>query len=499
MALGQRLILKQGQSLVMTPQLQQAIKLLQMSHVELQEFVDAELERNPLLERADGAGEAPAKAPEVTEPQGLDRDIGSTGSEPQTQDDGDERRGAPSSDQIVQPTPGLADSGWSSLRGQGGGSFDGEGDDALSLVSREDTLTDVLTRQLNLHLKNPADRAIGQYLIGMVNDAGYLVADMGQVTEALGCEQEDIEAVLGVLRTFEPTGVFARDLGDCLKMQLRERDHLDPAMAILLDNLPLVAKRDYNQLRQLCKVDIEDIQDMVAELKSLNPKPGLAYGAEPVAPVVPDVSVRAAPDGNWIVELNSETLPRLLVNQQYLATVERGGSNDADKVFLSDAQAQATWLVKSLDQRARTILKVAREIVRQQDAFLIHGIQHLKPITLKTVAELVELHESTISRVTSNKYMATPRGVFELKFFFTNAIASSSGEGEGHSSESVRHRIRELISQEALTNVLSDDDLVAKLKAEGIDIARRTVAKYRESLNILSSVQRRREAKLKLI
>jgi RNA polymerase sigma-54 factor len=498
MALGQKLILKQGQSLVMTPQLQQAIKLLQMSHVELQEFVDAELERNPLLERVDGAGEAAAKAPEVAEPQGLDRDIGSTGSEPQTQDDGDERRGAPSSDQIVPTTQGLADSGWSSLRGSGG-SFDGEGDDALSLVSRDDTLSDVLTRQLNLHLKNPADRAIGQYLIGMVNDAGYLVADMAQVTEALGCEMEDIEAVLGVLRTFEPTGVFAKDLGDCLKMQLRERDHLDPAMAILLDNLQLVAKRDYNQLRQLCKVDIEDIQDMVAELKSLNPKPGHAYGSEPVAPIVPDVSVRAAPDGNWIVELNSETLPRLLVNQQYMAKVERGGSKDADKTFLSDAQAQATWLVKSLDQRARTILKVSREIVRQQDAFLIHGIQHLKPITLKTVAELVELHESTVSRVTSSKYMATPRGVFELKFFFTNAIASSSGEGDGHSSESVRHRIRELVARETPTNVLSDDDLVDRLKAEGIEIARRTVAKYRESLNILSSVQRRREAKLKLI
>jgi RNA polymerase sigma-54 factor len=377
-------------------------------------------------------------------------------------------------------------------------SFDDDSQDAIATVSRSETLSECLTRQLNLHFKSPQDRAIGNYLIGMVNEAGYLNADLASVAEGLGCTLDQINTMLVTLKTFEPTGVFARDLGECLRIQLAERNHLDPAMEALLDHLPLVAKRDFQHLKSICKVDQDDIQDMIAELKTLNPKPGLAYGSEPVAPVIPDVTVRAAPDGNWIVELNSETLPRLLVNNQYMSKVTRGAKAETDKTFLSEAHAQATWLVKSLDQRARTILKVAREIVRQQDGFLIHGIRHLRPITLKTVAELVELHESTVSRVTSNKYMATPRGVYELKFFFTNAIASATGNSEdGHSSESVRHRIRELVARETLDAILSDDDLVNKLKAEGIDIARRTVAKYRESLNIMSSVQRRREARLK--
>jgi RNA polymerase sigma-54 factor len=267
-------------------------------------------------------------------------------------------------------------------------------------------------------------------------------------------------------------------------------------MAVMIDHLHLVAKRDYQQLKSLCRVTLEDIHDMVAELKSLNPKPGLAFGAEPVSTVVPDVFVRTSPDGAWIVELNSETLPRLLVNNQYLAKVARGGTRDQDQLFISEAQAQAAWLIKSLDQRARTILKVSREIVRQQDGFFVHGIAHMKPITLKMVAEAVEMHESTISRVTSNKYMSTPRGVFELKFFFSNAIAATESGGESHAAESVRYRIRDLIAKEQPDKVLSDDDIVLLLKSEGIEIARRTVAKYRESLNILSSVQRRRDARL---
>ncbi len=500
MALGQKLILKQGQSLVMTPQLQQAIKLLQMSHIELQDFVEAELERNPLLERDEGGSiKGEADASQSAEPSALDATFSAPGTGGDSPTEAGEAGGGDGSrEDISEQVQGPMDSGWSSLRSSGQVSFDDDGNDVISTVSKAETLSDVLTRQLNLHFKSAQDRAIGQYLIGMVNEAGYLNIDLGQVAETLGIAQAHIDTMLVTLKTFEPTGVFARDLGECLRLQLKERDRLDPAMDTLLNHLPLVARRDFQQLKTICKLGIDDIQDMVSELKTLNPKPGLAYGSEPVAPVIPDVYVRPAPDGNWVVELNSETLPRVLLNNQYVLKVSRGAAAESDKSFLSEAQAQATWLVKSLDQRARTILKVAREIVRQQDGFLIHGIQHLRPITLKTVADLVEMHESTVSRVTSNKYMATPRGVYELKFFFTNAIASSSGpEGESHSAESVRHRVRDLVARETPDKILSDDDLVALLRAEGVDIARRTVAKYRESLNIASSVMRRREAKLK--
>jgi RNA polymerase sigma-54 factor len=236
---------------------------------------------------------------------------------------------------------------------------------------------------------------------------------------------------------------------------------------------------------------------MLADLKRLNPKPGLAFGTEPVTPVVPDVLVRPAPDGTWIVELNSEVLPRVLVNNRYMAQVARNTTREEDKLFLAGCHAQATWLVKSLDQRANTMLKVAREIVSQQDAFLVHGVQQLKPITLRIVAEAIGMHESTVSRVTSNKYMATPRGVFELKYFFTNAIAASTDGEIARSAEAVRHRVRELIAAERPEHILSDDEIVETLRREGIDLARRTVAKYRESLGILSSIQRRREARLK--
>ena len=496
MALSQRLVLRQGQSLVMTPQLQQAIKLLQMSSFELQSFVESELERNPLLERDDGGDAKAAESQKPSEPDSLD----ATFAAPGTGGDSPTETGEIGSDDAGKPTvtaPGQQDSNWSSLRSSGQGSFDGEMQDAAELVSKEDTLTEHLTRQLNLHVKERSDQAIGQYLIGMVNDAGYLTAELVSVAEQLGCDIGRLERVLDILKGFDPVGVFARDLAECLQLQLREKNHLDPAMMVLLQHLPLVAKRDFQQLKTLCKVSVEDIHEMVGEIRALNPKPGMAFGSEPISPVIPDVSVRAAPNGSWVVELNSDALPRLLMNNSYVATVTRGVQSADDKTFLSDAQAQANWLIKSLDQRARTILRVAREIVSQQDAFLINGVQHLRPLTLKMVAESVEMHESTISRVTSNKYMATPRGVFELKFFFTNSIASSSGEGDGHSSEAVRHRIKELVAKESPEFILSDDTLVDELRKDGIEIARRTIAKYRESLNIPSSVQRRREARAK--
>jgi RNA polymerase sigma-54 factor len=480
--------------------LQQAIKLLQMSNLELQAYVEGELERNPLLERDERTD---VQKSEPQDERVGDSDTVTALSANESQEDKmrtldtdlenvytHEARADASSRESLGP----ADSGWASLRPTGGISLDSDEYDFSASLSRAQTLAEHLTGQLNLNIAEPSDRIIGQNLIGMVNEAGYLTGDTAEIADYLGTSKDHVARVLETLKTFDPIGVFAADLQECLALQLRERDRFDPAMALLIANLNLVAKRDFNSLKTLCKVDLEDIKEMITELKDLNPKPGHAFGSEPVQPVVPDVYVRAAQDGSWLVELNNDTLPRVLFSNQYLSKVSRTASREEDKNYLNECQTNATWLIKSLDQRAKTILKVAREIVRQQDAFLVLGVQHLRPINLKTVAEAIEMHESTVSRVTSNKYMATPRGTYELKYFFTTAIASSTAGGDSHSAESVRQRIKDMITAEAPRSILSDDTIVEILKGEGIEIARRTVAKYRESLNIPSSIQRRRIA-----
>ena len=266
-------------------------------------------------------------------------------------------------------------------------------------------------------------------------------------------------------------------------------------MAALLANLELLANRNLAALKRAVGVEMDELAEMIQEIKRLNPKPGLKFGSVQMQPVVPDVIVRPASDGGWHVELNSDTLPRVLVNRTYYTRVSQSSSASKDKDYLLECLQTANWLVKSLDQRARTILKVAEQIVRQQDGFFTHGVQHLRPLNLKTVADAITMHESTVSRVTSNKYVATPRGIFELKYFFTSSIASAD-DGEAHSSEAVRFRIKQLIDNERADEILSDDKLVEKLKGESVDIARRTVAKYREAMRIPSSVQRRRDKRM---
>ena len=293
------------------------------------------------------------------------------------------------------------------------------------------------------------------------------------------------------MQRFDPAGIFARSLRECLALQLADRDRLDPAMEALLDNLPLVARRDFGTLAELCGVDHEDLADMLVELKELNPKPAYGFDAEAPAAIVPDILMRPGPKGDWIIELNSDTLPRVLVNTRYHAQVSARARSKQDREYLATQYQSANWLVRSLHQRATTILKVSSEIVRRQDAFFRKGIQHLKPLILRDIAEAIDMHESTVSRVTSNKYIATPRGLFELKYFFTSAIGGANGET--HSAEAVRHRIKVLIDAESPGSILSDDAIVARLRADGVDIARRTVAKYREAMRIPSSVQRRRE------
>jgi RNA polymerase sigma-54 factor len=364
------------------------------------------------------------------------------------------------------------------------------------VLTREATLAEHVTEQLNLAVSDPADRLIGAHLVGLLDEAGYLTGQLDQVAATLGTTIDRVETVLGTLQGFDPTGVFARSLGECLSLQLMERDRLDPAMAALVANLELVAKRDWPRLRRICGVDMDDLKAMLAELRQLDPKPGHAFGSIVAQAVVPDVLVRLARDGTWAIELNSDTLPRVLVNNRYYSTVVRDAKREDDRTFLSECFASANWLVKSLDQRARTILSVAREIVRQQDGFLVHGVQALRPLNLRTVADAIGVHESTVSRVTANKYIATPRGTFELRYFFTASIPASEG-GEAHSAEAVRQLIKELIGAETAETVLSDDMIVDHLRATaGIDIARRTVAKYRESLGLASSVGRRREKRV---
>jgi RNA polymerase sigma-54 factor len=522
MALTQRLEFRQTQSLVMTPQLMQAIKLLQLSNLDLVAFVEEELERNPLLERTNdegeraeradggdgdggdaadfgdetafGAQEGPDGAGEFdsSAEQWMDRDLGSRSEMEQTFDSGLENvfseepaEAASRAAQDVAPT---------SYTEWGGGASSDSEYNLEAFVAAETTLADHLAEQLALAISDPVRRLIGQYLIDLVDEAGYLPADLSGLSEQLGATADDVEGVLAVLQKFDPPGICARSLSECLAIQLRERDRYDPAMRALVEHLDLLARRDAASLRKVCGVDDEDLAEMIGEIRQLDPKPGLKFSSARVQTVVPDVFVRRGPDGGWLVELNSDTLPKVLVNQNYYSELAGNMRKGEEKSYFADCLQNATWLVRALDQRARTILKVSTEIVRQQDGFFQHGVAHLRPLNLKVVADAIQMHESTVSRVTANKYMATPRGIVELKYFFTAAIASADG-GDAHSAEAVRHRIKQLIDAENPSEILSDDAIVEMLKTAGIDIARRTVAKYREAMRIPSSVQRRRDKK----
>jgi RNA polymerase sigma-54 factor len=489
--------MRQGQSLVITPQLQQAIKLLQLSNLELDSFIEGELERNPLLAREEAESETDAPIREATAEPSIDDspggaaeadlDVGHDDLYADTSP-GDHATGdgpaAPAGD-----VGGTVD--WSKANRNGG--FDSEGEDLESLLSRDKTLHEHLRDQVAVLALKGAEAVIASVLVDAVDEGGYLRADLSEVAERLGCAVALVDSVLSRLQGFEPTGVFARDVPECLTLQLKERDRFDPAMAALIDNLDLLARRDMAALRRACEVDDADLKEMLAELKALTPRPGATFGSDPIQAVTPDVFVREDGAGMWRVELNGDTLPRLLIDQRYHARVAGAARNDQEKTFVSECFAQANWLVKSLDQRARTILKVSSEIVRHQDSFLAFGVEHLRPLNLKTIADAIGMHESTVSRVTSNKYIATPRGIFEMKFFFTSSISAMDG-GEAHSAEAVRHKIKVLIDNERESGdrVLSDDRLVEILKETGVDIARRTVAKYREAMRIPSSVERRR-------
>lgn len=505
--ISQRLDLRQSQTLVMTPQLQQAIKLLQLSNVELLGYVESELEQNPLLERDESAPTDRMVESGVDLPPSDGGDIAPLrdAADRTTTDMLPGENEAPldydatgASDGGGDGTDyGLTESGYQNFGAGGGGGFDDRDSTLEQTLSGETSLRDHLLGQLMVDVTDAGDRLIGLHLIDSLDEAGYLTISVEEVALALGCSVERARAVLDRVQRFDPPGVAARSLSECLALQLRDRNRLDPCMQALLDNLPLLAHRDAAALQKICSVNQEDLSDMVAEIRALNPKPGQQFDYRIAQAVTPDILMRAPNGGDWLIELNPDTLPRVLVNSRYFAKVNRAGLSKPERDYISERLQSANWLVKSLHQRATTILKVASEIVRQQHDFFQRGVQYLRPLILRDIAEAIGMHESTVSRVTTNKYMATPRGIYELKYFFTSAIPSANG-GDAHSAEAVRHRIKTLIENEPGDAVLSDDRIVEILRGDRIDIARRTVAKYREALQIPSSVQRRRDKLLRL-
>jgi RNA polymerase sigma-54 factor len=484
MALGPRLDLRQSQTLTMTPQLQQAIKLLALSNLEIEAFIGEALEANPLLEAGELSLERPssAESPEEAPPD-------------------------PTADELIQRGQGEADSpldidptaldrdrdtGDWAASGSGGGE-DGPGIDERS--GDDPTLAEYLESQVGAVAGDARELFIARHLIGLLDEAGYLAAPLREVAADLDVPLAEVERALAVVQSLDPTGVGARSLAECLALQAKEADRYDPCMARLIDNLELVARGEFPRLKRMCDVDDEDFADMLNELRAYDPKPGLKFGAGEREPVVPDILIAPAAKDGWTIALNEATLPRLVVNRSYYVELRSGCTDREAKSWLSEKLADAKWLIKALDQRQKTILKVAAEIVKQQEGFFRRGVAHLKPLTLRAVAEAVAVHESTVSRVTSNKYLHCPRGTFELKYFFTSGVASSDGESTV-SAEAVKAQIRALCDAEDANDILSDDQLVELLRAKGFDLARRTVAKYREAIGIGSSVQRRRQKKL---
>ena len=484
MSIGPRLDLRQSQSLVMTPQLQQAIRLLALSNLEVESFIAEEIERNPLLEAGGGeeapAPETPAEGPE----EAAASDSFGSGDAPLDLDVNDENF---HQDSAADRALG----GGLGLDGASGAGWDGEGPDFDSFASEGLSLHQHLLAQAGERLSG-ADLLIAGQIVEQVDETGYLLASTLEIATRLGVPLADVERVLAVVQSFDPAGIAARSLAECLALQAKEADRYDPAMARLIDNLDYLAKGNFTALKRICGVDDEDMADMIRELRAYDPKPGCRFagGSDRVEAAVPDVFVARRGFG-WAIELNSATLPRLLVNRRYYAELT-GGADRRSKAWLSECLASANWLMKALDQRARTIVRVCTEIVKQQDGFFRHGVAQLKPLTLRQVAEEIGMHESTVSRVTSNKYLACDRGLFELKYFFTSGIQSNDG-GDAVSAEAVKSHIKALIAAEDPQAVLSDDQLVELLRAKGFDIARRTVAKYREAIGLGSSVQRRRQ------
>jgi RNA polymerase sigma-54 factor len=497
MALGPRLDLRQSQSLVMTPQLQQAIKLLAASNLEIETFISEALEANPLLDTGGAADPGEPERIEVAAPAGeeatADQLMLAGGGE------GDAPLDLASVDRDWDTGDGSApsrDAEWGAASGSSLG--DGEMPDWEQLRAAEVTLAEHLEGQVGALTDDPRTAFIARHIIGLLDDAGYLSATIEEVAEDLAVELFEAEAGLALVQSLDPSGVGARSLAECIAIQAREADRYDPCMAALISNLDLVARGEIERLKRLCRVDDEDFADMLRELRGYNPRPGLAFAPSDAGTVVPDILVTAGAGGGWDIALNEETLPKLIVNRGYYLELNAGATSRESQGWLKEKLADAHWLIRALDQRQKTILKTAAEIVKQQDGFFRRGVSELRPLTLREVAEQIGMHESTVSRVTSNKYLWCERGTFELKYFFTSGVGriGEGADGEGASSAAIKARIKALIDAETAKNILSDQQLAEMLQKEGFDLARRTVAKYREAIGLGSSAERRRAKKL---
>jgi RNA polymerase sigma-54 factor len=494
-ALGPRLDLRQSQSLVMTPQLQQAIKLLAASNLEIESFIAEALEANPLLDTGGPADVGEPERIEIAAAPGEDAPADELmlrgGGE------GDAPLDLSSVDRDWDTGDGEArnarDAEWGAAASGSGGDFD-DAPDWEQLRAAEITLSEHLEGQIGALASDPRTGFIARHIIGLLDDAGYLGTPIDEVADDLGVELFEAEAALTLVQSLDPTGVGARNLAECIAIQAREADRYDPCMAALISNLDLVARGEVDRLKRLCRVDDEDFADMLRELRSYNPRPGLAFMPSDSSSVVPDILITANAAGGWDIALNEDTLPKLIVNRGYFVELNAGATSKESQGWLKEKLADAHWRIRALDQRQKTILKTAAEIVKQQDGFFRRGVSELRPLTLREVAEKIEMHESTVSRVTSNKYLACARGTFELKYFFTSGVASA--DGEGASSAAIKSRIKALIDAETAKNILSDQQLAEMLQKEGFDLARRTVAKYREAIGLGSSAERRRAKKL---
>lgn len=443
------------QTMAISSQVIQSIVILQYDKEQLDEFLRDQAERNPLIEVVPGAA---TSAPPSHALQGAGR--GSS-------------------------------AGGGAVGGRAG-QLSGAAPDLEQFCVAPVTLADHLSRQAGMTFTDATDRIVAHEIIGSLDTDGYLRRNLAELSRRLGASVESIEAVLSRIQQFEPAGVAARSLGECLSIQLREADRLDSPMERLLQNLPLLANFEYKQLAAQCGVPMERVAEMAREIRALNPRPGRQFDSSPVQPALPDVLVTTDGAEGFRVELNSALMPRVLVNRQYCSSITSARMKPADRRYVVDCMKTANWLVRNLDHRAQTILKVATEIVAQQMAFFHKGVEHLRPMSLRDVAVAIGVHESTVCRAIANKYMMTDRGMFEMKYFFAIAISSVDGE-EDHSAEMVRHQINALIRGETAKTVLSDEAIVHELRKSGVDIARRTIAKYRDAMNIPSSLQRKRQ------
>lgn len=488
MAVTPHLDLKQTQSLVMTPELRQAINLLQVSNLELNALIEKELEQNPFLEKEEDNN---SLLPENDIPTIDDYDQSTESEESSTDtvacdnefdDYGSDREGYDDNENQYD---------WQDYAVSKSRRDDTDYDYFEQRLADEKSLYRLLEEQISQKFSHPKEKAVAFNLIEHLDEAGYFRGDLTAIAKRLKISGKVAEQILKKMQDFEPSGIFARSLSECLKIQLKDKDRLDPVAEKVLDNLSLLGERKLSELKKICQISDEDLASVLSDIKALDPKPAAKYHHDLTSYIIPDVFVRRKKDGTYIVEMNNMSLPRILINRQYYAEIKNKGGKNEHRYFKQQL-GSAGFLVRALRQRADTILKVSEEIVKNQYDFFEKGIDFLRPMQLKNIAEQIEMHESTVSRVTTNKYMHTPLGMFELKYFFTNAAGSYIGD-EGTSTLTIKHKIKKMIEEEKADNILSDDKIVERLGQTGIKIARRTVAKYRDQLGIASSAERKKQ------